>query len=159
VKDPCLALESRLSGLANLSPPNGESLFEGVPNLVGDWPNVPRRAWDNEEAPGPGAEVPDAPAKGSDASSTTSADASFEPGPGEPKTGAARRAVTEALEGETESVDSSRRWLPMGRGRPLDVPEGTGTSFDIVTCIVREEVVDVDVKSPSELRSHLVTCS
>lgn len=87
------------------------SACEAFANLGGDLPIEPLRACDREEGPGPGTEVPEAPARG--ASPSASVPPFFEIGicprvEGDPGD-AARRAVDAALEGEPERCDSARK--------------------------------------------------
>lgn len=108
----------RLPGLPCLN----VSACEAFANLGGDRPIEPRRACDKDDGPGPGTDVPEAPASGESFSRPVPDSPFFEMGICPRVEGdagdAARRAVEAARDGEPESVEFARN-EDEGMGRDL----------------------------------------
>ena len=95
LNDPNVPLGVR-SGLAALA--EVDSFLGGVFGAA--CPNEPLKAWDSDDVPGPGTEVPVAPASGAWFPSYCALAVVVCDRAGEPPTGVAKRAVEEALEGD-----------------------------------------------------------
>jgi hypothetical protein len=111
-----------------------KSACEAVANRGGERPIEPRNACDKDEGPGPGTDVPEAPASGASFSKAAwdpvkpdigiCPRAGGVPAPGD----AARRAVEDCLDGEPERVDSGRKEED-GTGLGLGDPGGLSSVF------------------------------
>lgn len=109
----------------------------GVPTFDGDCPRLPLNACDNDDAPGPGTDVPLAPASGvwlcwlsTFCGREGRAVGVCDP-VGEPCTGVASLAVVEARDGDWEKKDSARCGEPGATGLAAEAALGLRLSSAI----------------------------